>query len=191
MLKKADADVDELAQLWAAGTVGDVLTFAGKKGLCPISERLEKTLKRAPRAEAYDETQHSADKGDWLADEFFRMPLAEIDKYCDYLSDNTEFSTQHGVKGEEYPSVLVVLDDVGAAWTNYSFTKTLTPKTEGKEPTERQQRLSNNLAYVCFSRAETDLRIVMYTTNPQDAKAELVERKLLSDEQIEVLSLAG
>lgn len=190
MLKKADADVDELLKLWTTGTVGDVLQFAGKMGLCALSERLKKTLKRAPRTEAYDEAQHSADKGDWLADEFLRMPLTEIDKYCEYLSDNTEFSTQHGVKGEEYPNVLVVFDDVGAAWTNYSFTKTLTPKTEGKEPTERQQRLSNNLAYVCFSRAETDLRIVMYTTNPQEAKAELVERKLLSDDQIEILPLA-
>lgn len=190
MLKKADADVDELAKLWATGTVGEVLQFATKRGLCPVSQRLEETLKRAPRTEAYDEAQHSADKGDWLADEFLRMPLTEIDRYCDYLSDNTEFSTQHGVKGEQYPSVLVVFDDVGAAWTNYSFTKTLTPKTEGQEPTERQLRLSNNLAYVCFSRAEIDLRIVMYTANPKAASEELIQRGLFSSEQIEIMTLA-
>lgn len=187
MLQKADADVTELAKLWETSTVGDVLRFAEKTGLCPISERLGKALGREPRKEAYDEDLHSEDKGDWLADELLRMPLGEIDKYCDFVTDNTEFSTQHGVKGEQYPSVLVVFDDVGSAWTNYSFTKTLTPKTEGKAPTERQQRLSNNLAYVCFSRAEVELRIVMYTTNPQAAKAELVERKLLSDAQIEIL----
>lgn len=186
MLKRADNDVAQLAGLWGKKTVGDVLRFACEKGLCAISERLEKALAREPRPEAYDENQHGAEKGDWLADEFFRMPLAEIDKYCDFLSDNTPFSTQHGVKGEQYPNVLVVFDDVGAAWTNYSFTKTFTPKTEGKEPTERQQRLSNNLAYVCFSRAETHLRIVMYTSNPEGAKAELVERKLLSEHQIQL-----
>lgn len=190
MLNRANADVDELAQLWATAKVGGVLRFAAKKGLCPISQRLVETLNRAPRTEAYDEAQHSADKGDWLADEFLRMPLTEIDKYCDYLSDNTEFSTQHGVKGEQYPYVLVVFDDVGAAWTNYSFTKSLTPKTEGKEPTERQKRLSNNLAYVCFSRAEIDLRVVMYTSNPAAANEELIERGLFSAEQIEIMTLA-
>lgn len=189
MLQKADTDVSELAKLWASATVGDVLRFAENNGLCPISERLRKTIGREPRKEAYDEEIHSEDKGDWLADEFFRMPVGEIDKYCDFLSDNTEFSTQHGVKGEQYPRVLVVFDDVGSGWTNYSFTKTLTPKTEGKEPTERQQRLSNNLAYVCFSRAEAELRIVMYTTNPEKAKDELVERKLLLESQIEILLL--
>jgi DNA helicase-2/ATP-dependent DNA helicase PcrA len=191
MLQKADTDVSELAKLWAAATVGDVLRFAQKNGLSPISERLGKALGREPRKEAYDEDLYSEDKGDWLADEFLRMPVGEIDRYCDFLSDNTMFSTQHGVKGEQYPCVLVVFDDVGSAWTNYSFTKTLTPKTEGKDPTERQQRLSNNLAYVCFSRAETELRIVMYTTNPEKAKTELVERKLLSEPQIEILLLAG
>lgn len=191
MLQKAETDVFELAKLWATATVGDVLRFAEQNGLCPVSERLRINLGRESRTEPYDEVIHGEDKGDWLADEFLRMPVGEIDKYCDFLSDNTEFSTQHGVKGEQYPNVLVVFDDVGSAWSNYSFTKTLTPKTEGKDPTERQQRLSNNLAYVCFSRAEVELRIVMYTMNPEKAKAELVERKLLSESQIEILSLAG
>lgn len=188
MLKRAEADVTELSKLWAHAEVGSVLRFAQEHGLCAISERLEKTLKRQPRTEAYEVEKHGEDKGEWLADEFLRMPLTEIDKYCDFLSDHTEFSTQHGVKGEQYPNVLVVFDDVGAAWTNYNFAKTLTPKTEG-EPTERQRRLSNNLAYVCFSRAENDLRVIMYTTNPKAAKAELVERKLLAEEQIEVMAL--
>jgi DNA helicase-2/ATP-dependent DNA helicase PcrA len=191
MLKRAQADVAELARLWAVGTVGDVLRFARRTGLCAISERLEKTLERAPRTDVYDEAQHSAEKGEWLADEFLRMPLAEVDKYCDFLSDNTEFSTQHGVKGEEYPRVLVVFDDIGSAWNNYSFTKTLTPKAEGQEPTERQKRLSSNLAYVCFSRAEIDLRIVMYTANPTAALEELIQRGLFSNDQIEIFNLTS
>jgi DNA helicase-2/ATP-dependent DNA helicase PcrA len=190
MLKMAEAEVAELSALWAQATVGEVLRFALERGLCPVSERLQKTLKRPPRTETYEEEKHSEDKGEWLADEFLRMPLTEIDKYCDFLSDNTEFSTQHGVKGEQYPNVLVVFDDVGSAWTNYNFSKTLTPKTEG-EATERQKRLSTNLAYVCFSRAENDLRIVMYTTNPKAAKAELIELGLLAEEQIETMALVS
>jgi DNA helicase-2/ATP-dependent DNA helicase PcrA len=100
--------------------------------------------------------------------------------------DNTEFSTQHGVKGEEYDSVLVVFDDVSSAWNDYNFAKTLTPNTAGGEPTERQRRLTENLAYVCFSRAEKDLRIIMFSGNAEAARLELLQRKLFSESQIEV-----
>ena len=103
-----------------------------------------------------------------------------------FIDDNTEFSTQHGVKGEEYESVLVVIDDVGSAWNNYSFAKTLTPIAAGGEPTDRQRRLTNNLAYVCFSRAEKDLRIVMYSQNAAAAQQELLEKKLFTKAQIEI-----
>jgi DNA helicase-2/ATP-dependent DNA helicase PcrA len=104
----------------------------------------------------------------------------------EFINEKTEFSTQHGVKGEEYKKVLVVFDDVGSAWNNYNFSRTLTPRTAG-EPTERQLRLTTNLAYVCFSRAEEDLRVVLFSEKASDAKQELIERGLFKPEQIEIL----
>jgi DNA helicase-2/ATP-dependent DNA helicase PcrA len=131
------------------------------------------------------EETHSEEKGDWLSDEFFGMKLEEVERFCEFIEEKTEFSTQHGVKGEQYDSVLVVFDDVGSAWNNYNFSKTITPATAG-EPTERQRRLSTNLAYVCFSRAEKDLRIVMFSEYATAARQELLSRKLFTEEQIEV-----
>ncbi|MEO9385211.1 UvrD-helicase domain-containing protein [Chromobacterium phragmitis] len=178
--------VGGLVQIWDGGTVGDVLRYSQQNELCSISKRLAEDLERIPREEPYEEQKHSTEKGDWLADEFFRMSLAEIARFCEFINDNTEFSTQHGVKGEEYEGVLVVFDDVSSAWNHYSFGKTLTPKAAGGEPTPRQLRLTTNLVYVCFSRAEKDLRIVMFSGNVAAARQELLDKNLFTEAQIEI-----
>jgi DNA helicase II / ATP-dependent DNA helicase PcrA len=187
MIKLMGSLLGELHKKWEAGNVGDVLRFCKKNELCTISKRLSESLDRATRSEAYDEDIHAEDKGEWLADECFGMNLVEIERFCDFIAEKTPFSTQHGVKGEQYDSVLVVFDDVGSAWNNYSFSKMLAPSTFGV-PTDRQLRLSENLAYVCFSRAECDLRVVMYTINAAAVRQELLDRKLFTAEQIEVAS---
>lgn len=116
------------------------------------------------------------------------MPAAEIISYCGFLENNSAYSTQHGVKGEEYKNVIVVYDDIEAAWSNYSFTKLLTPKTAGA-PTEGQLQRGKKLAYVCFSRATENLRVVLFTPNPKDAEAELIARGLVVREQVRIMSL--
>ena len=115
------------------------------------------------------------------------METTELEAYCDFIQENTAYSTQHGVKGEEYSDVLVVFDDIEAAWNNYSFSKLLTPETSGK-PTEGQFQRSKKLAYVCFSRAEENLRILLYTNDANAAKKELLQEKLFSEEDISVIA---
>jgi DNA helicase II / ATP-dependent DNA helicase PcrA len=185
MITRANEFIAALNQQWNSASVGDILRYCRDNELCPISKRLSENLDRGPRCEEYDEEKHENEKGEWLADAYFRMPLSEIENYCKFTIENTEFSTQHGVKGEQYPSVLVVFDDIGSAWNNYNFSKMLTPATAG-DPTQRQQELSKRLAYVCFSRAEKDLRIVMYSSNAKAARAELLEKEIFTEEQIEV-----
>ena len=59
----------------------------------------------------------------------------------------------------------------------------LTPKTSGN-PTEGQLELSRKLAYVCFLRAEENLRILLFTPNPEAAKTELISNILFEESQI-------
>ncbi|TBY86118.1 UvrD-helicase domain-containing protein [Rhizobium leguminosarum] len=186
MMKIALECTSKLTDIWGSGTAGDVLRYAVECGLTKETERLGKHISRPPRTEAYEETQYGADRQDWLVDDFFKFPLLEVEKYCEFMAENTVYSTQHGVKGEQYHKVFVVFDDIGSAWNQYSFSGLLTPKTSGKEPTERQLRLSRNLAYVCFSRALVDLRIVYFTPDASAAAKELVERGFFTDSQIEV-----
>ncbi|OPG72905.1 DNA helicase II [Pseudomonas ogarae] len=187
MIETSKALVAQLQTLWDTETIGAILRFCIEKQIIQPSDRLSEHIDRAPRAEPFDEDLHSLDKGDWLADSLFKMTPETVSRYADYLNNNTAYSTQHGVKGEEYPKVLVVYDDVEAAWNQYSFSKTLTPLTAG-EPSDRQRSITQKLAYVSFSRAKEDLRVVLFTADPEGAQAELIESKLLMPDQIRIVN---
>ncbi len=60
---------------------------------------------------------HALDRGDWLADDFFKLATAEVPNYIDIVKTETVFSTQHGVKGEEFGRLLVLYDDIEANWS--------------------------------------------------------------------------
>ncbi len=187
VLEASRRDVAALQERWSTGTIGEVLRFAHERRLIFVSDRLRKELDRPPRTEAYDDALHGFDKGDWLADELFRMPPDELPAYTSFISDNTAFSTQHGVKGEEYTKVLVVYDDVEAAWNNYSFGKLLTPGLQGT-PTDKQSSRTSRLAYVSFSRALQDLRVLFFTPDPAAARHEMITGKLVHPDQIEIVT---
>lgn len=176
-----------LAEMFASRNLGDVLRYCHKQGLIQASERLCSHLNRPPREEGYDEEKHAEEKADWLSDAFFKMQGAEVENYCNFLHENTPYSTQHGVKGEEYEDVIVVFDDVEAAWNNYSFAKMLTPQSAG-EPRDSQKERSRKLAYVCFSRAKRNLRILLFTPDPNLSARELSAQGLFQESQISMLS---
>lgn len=178
--------VADLADLWEAGSVREILSFGAKHQIVRVTDRLQTHLNREARSEQYDEAHHAIEKEDWLVDEFLRMDTRGIEAYAAFISDNTAFSTQHGVKGEEYSKVLVVYDDIEASWNNYNFGKVLTPGVAGS-PTDRQSARGRKLAYVSFSRALQDLRVLFFTSNPEAARAELIRNGLLSSDQIEVV----
>ncbi len=178
MKNKALEVVEELDEMWASASIREVFDYCRREKLCRISERLGAELDRSPRDEEYEASQHEADKGEWLADEFLQMTTGEIAPLSDFLDQHTPFSTQHGVKGEEYEDVIVVFDDVEAAWNLYSFTKLLTPGVAGSPSSESQEQRTRKLAYVCFSRAMVNLRILLFTTDPGPAKSELVRLRL-------------
>lgn len=180
--------IKSLNEIWQAGTTLDVLRFARDNDLFHRNDRLEEHLFRAPRADEYDDEIHYLDKGDWLCDEFFKLTCDELPSLYKFISKMTAYSTQHGVKGEEFPKVLVVFDDVEANWNQYSFSKLFTPQTSGKEPTEGQKTKSYNLAYVCFSRAAKDLKIIIFSSNPESAKREIVSGKLFAPAQITIIA---
>lgn len=180
--------VAQLSDLWESVTIGEILRFCDAKQIIKVPDNLRVQLDRPPRNEAYDEVIHVLDKGDWLADALFAMTTVEVAAYAAFVAKNTAYSTQHGVKGEEYPKVVVVYDDVEAAWNLYNFSKILTPATAG-EPTEGQYGRGRRLAYVCFSRALEDLRILFFTSNPTAARQELIDKKIASAEQIKIVGL--
>ncbi|MFC1676719.1 UvrD-helicase domain-containing protein [Planctomycetota bacterium] len=175
--------IEELLEKWSSNTLQEILLFCQQNEIIEVSERLFRHLGRSPRDEEYNKDLHEIDKEDWLVDEYFKMRTGEIEPYVDFINENTPYSTQHGVKGEEYKNVVVVYDDIEAAWNLYSFTKMLVPEIAGS-PTEGQLDRSTRLAYVSFSRAVENLRILLFTADPEGTKNILIEKSLFQEDQI-------
>lgn len=97
-----------------------------------------------------------------------------------FLYPESEFSTEHGVKGEEYDNVVVV---VSKGWNNYQFDTYLPminkPISKDKEAAFIRNR---NLFYVCCSRPKK--RLVLFISIPvkEDFKNALVD--LFGEENI-------
>lgn len=97
----------------------------------------------------------------------------EIIAYANYISDKSDFGTHQGVKGLEFPRVMVILGDEEAAGWSWSYEKLFGAKArtaadiknegDGKETSIDRTR---RLFYVTCSRAEKSLVVVAYS---QDA----------------------
>lgn len=186
MLTHANSTIAELNKIWEKGVAKDILLFARDQGLCEFSPILISHLERTPRTEKYDEEVYALDKTDWLSDVFFNIPANELKQYSSFFSKSTPLSTQHGSKGEEYDDVLVVFDDKEAAWTKYNFMKLLTPATSGDAKSSQFER-SQKLAYVCFSRARINLRVLLFSDDAENARDELISSGLFISDQIDIL----
>ena len=86
-------------------------------------------------------------------DELMAVPFIQVTNFERYRNDETPFSTNHGVKGEEYENVLVVLDD--RLWNQYKFEAVLAGDTS-----KNQYERSLNLLYVSCSRAQQNLVVL-------------------------------
>ena len=77
-----------------------------------------------------------------------------------FISPESQFSTDHGVKGEEYNSVLFV---IGRGWNLYQFDRWM-PRTGDvlNEQELKSYERNRNLFYVCCSRPKK--RLVLFVT---------------------------
>jgi len=100
----------------------------------------------------------------------------------EFLYPESEFSTEHGVKGEEYDNVVFV---ISKGWNQYQF-ETYAPMITGHTsiPNGKQDSYerNRNLFYVCCSRARK--RLFFFVSVPVDAtfKAFLID--LVGDDNI-------
>ena len=116
---------------------------------------------------------------------FLDCDIVELRGYQKYARAESPYATHQGVKGSEYPRVLVVLDDEEGRHNQFSYDKLfgLKPPSDtdlknrlaGKETiVERTRRLF----YVCTSRATEALAVVLYAADVDAAAATLRQADL-------------
>jgi DNA helicase-2/ATP-dependent DNA helicase PcrA len=125
----------------------------------------------------------------------FSSPFSQIKAYQEYITGESKFETHQGVKGLEYPRVMVIIDDSEARGFMFSYdklfgTKELTPTDiknidSGKETgIDRTRRLF----YVACSRAEESLAVVVYTDFPELIKNGVIKKEWFKESEITILS---
>lgn len=121
-------------------------------------------------------------------------PFSEIGAFASYTRGLSPFDTHQGVKGLEFPRVMVILNDEEADGFLFSYDKLLGIKApsdndrknqrEGKDDSLARTR---RLLYVTCSRAEKSLAIVVYTAQPELAKQQVVNAGWLTSDEVEIL----
>ncbi len=172
-------------------TCGDVLAAVAESRLFAIPEVLTPFVHRDSTAgsdmPAGDDDERSAA---WRA--FFQAPFSEIPNYREYVADRSPYGTHQGVKGLEFPRVMVIADDASMRFKGAaSYEKLLGAKppsgtdnknaSDGKETSYDRTR---RLLYVTCTRAEESLALVVYSDNPDAISAFLMEKGWFSKDEV-------
>lgn len=98
--------------------------------------------------------------------EFLELEYTQFLAAMDFLYPEAEFSTEHGVKGEEYDNVVFV---ISKGWNQYQF-ETYAPMITGLASIPKGKEASfvrnRNLFYVCCSRPRK--RLIFFVSIPLD-----------------------
>lgn len=110
-------------------------------------------------------------------------PFWQIEAYDRYVSGLSPFGTHQGVKGLEFPRVMVVISDEEARGFLFSYDKLFGLKPPSANDLKREADgeetgvdRTRRLFYVTCSRAEESLAIVCYTDDPDALVSSVIGR---------------
>lgn len=136
----------------------NVLELVYQTGLIPIP----------PKLDGYYRLYRDAPETIYIAEvtirSFLELEYTQFLAAIDFLYPEAVFSTEHGVKGEEYDNVVFI---VSKGWNQYQF-ETYAPMITGHSPVPKGKEASfernRNLFYVCCSRSKK--RLFLFVTVP-------------------------
>lgn len=147
----------------------DVFEIINRTKLIPISPKLDGWY------HLYQNTPETIYASNTSIEAFLNLDYAQFIAVKDFLHPEAQYSTEHGVKGEEYDNVILV---ISKGWNQYQF-ETYAPMITKKAviPSGKQASFerNRNLFYVCCSRPKK--RLIFFVTVPIDStfKSFLVE----------------
>ncbi|MEO5361716.1 MAG: ATP-dependent helicase [Nitrospirota bacterium] len=141
--------MDELLKLRDNGTIGEVIEHLKLKDYIRLPDAVQSREDELNK----DDENSSIDRIRNLR----MIQYKEIIALTNYINNNTPFSTQHSVKGEEYENVLVV---IGRGWNFYDFNKFLEEATKDVPENQLFYERNRNLFYVVCSRPKKRLAVL-------------------------------
>lgn len=185
MLEYTEKAAESLFALWNNGAVPsclDVLKNIRESGLYETGERVGAIL---------GDTSSSDDLKVKALKTALAVPFDEMERYAAYVSDQTRYATHQGVKGLEFPRVMVTIDDSEAKGFLFSYEKlfgakqqTATDLKNEKDGRDTSIRRTARLFYVACTRAMDSLAVVVYSENPEVVKSTALSNGWFSSDEI-------
>lgn len=206
MLKKARDAVNALMALWDNGTVPlliDVLRCVHANELFRVPDILlplaasesAVTASEEKSGDAAVSTEERRDEVIEAWEHALVAPFQELVAYVEYISGDATFDTHQGVKGLEFPRVMVIIDDEESRGFLFSYDKLLGAKGKsetdlanervGKETSVDRTR---RLFYVTCSRAKKSLAVVHYSSDSANVRNRAISEGWFDAEEIEVVA---
>lgn len=193
--QEAVARISALTRIPGNPTFGQVLEVVAETNLFSIPPSLrfftarEKATKGSSDESGTDEIGEE-DRSKLLEnqdawDGFLRSPFSQLTPYLEYVTGSGGFDTHQGVKGLEFPRVMVIMDDSSARGWQFSYDRLFDakgPPAKGK-PVEDPDK-TKRLFYVTCSRAEEGLALIAYSENPTAVCRNVVRNGWFSNEEV-------
>lgn len=198
LLDQAQSGVKSLELLWeneADPSLMDILKSVASSELFRIPEMLKQFIQSSSVAQGAIESDNRSNNDAFLAwEQALQCSFSQLEKYHEYISDSSPFGTHQGIKGLEFPRVLVILDDEEARGFLFSYEKLFEAKPLSSNDLSRAAENIDNgvdrtrrLFYVTCSRAQKSLAIVAYTQNPQSVRNFALRAGWFEENEIEML----
>lgn len=189
LIQAAEKAVDNLLSLWNGKNIPsciDILNSIKTSGLFKISERLDDILTN-PEQEALDEKVSALRTA-------LAAPFTQLEQYASYVSGNTQFATHQGIKGLEFPRVIVIMDDEESKGFLFSYEKLFGAKNKTKTDLDNEREgkdtsisRTTRLFYVACTRAQKSLAVIAYTSDKDAVKNTALTNGWFLDDEIIVV----
>lgn len=161
----------------------DIIKVINKYNLFELPTRLKSVLKE-------DEDEEEVVK----LKEAFNQPISELVAYKKYITGEANFGTHQGIKGLQFPRVMVILDDKSSRGNWFSYEKLFGVKEKSTTDTKNEQEnkdtsimRTNRLFYVACTRAMNSLAVLFYTEDKKRVKKFAIDNNWFDEDEIEIL----
>ncbi|MFN4275045.1 MAG: UvrD-helicase domain-containing protein [Ferrovibrio sp.] len=202
------AATESLLLLWGGErepTFDEVLQEVARTNLFEVPDSLRFAVadaEPAPQEPVGEEAESEEDAGEtesqrerrnaWQA--VLQSNFSQIEGYSAYVQQKAKFGTHQGVKGLEFPRVMVIVDDEAARGFLFSYDKLFGVKEKSETDIKNEQAgnetsadRTRRLFYVTCSRAESSLAIVAYANDPAGVKANAIAEGWFDESEIELI----
>lgn len=202
-ISRTNKAVENLWSLWQDKndpTLNEILKEVHRSGLFPIPEVLKPIAQRLNDTNTQfvenlnPEEDSEPDKNRIIIDAWddaLKIPFSQFENYVKYISDQSRFGTHQGIKGLQFPRVMVILDDDEAKGFLFSYDKLFGAKEPSStdlrnlsEGTETSIDRTRRLFYVTCSRAEKSLAIIAYTKTPARVKNHVISQQWFEENEV-------